>query len=63
MYGLDNFVTEKAAEMSNQEFFSFVAEVNRAISIADQSVNDPTEAIIKIRDEIMNRLEAEEKPT
>ena len=39
MEGITKILDEKAAEMSHEEFFMFVAQVNRAVGIATQSVS------------------------
>ena len=48
--------------MSNEEFFMFVAQVNRAVSIATASVSKNLDGIQNLTDEIEKRLDAEEKP-
>ena len=48
--------------MANDEFFMFVAQVNRAIGIATQSVGKNLEAIGRLSAEIEKRLLAEETP-
>ena len=39
MEGITKILDEKVAEMSHEEFFMFVAQVNRAVGIATQSVS------------------------
>ena len=48
--------------MSNEEFFMFVSQVNRAASIATQSVAKNLDGLEKLTEEIETRLGAEEKP-
>ena len=48
--------------MSNEEFFMFVAQVNRAVSIATASVGKNLDGIQNLTDEIEKRLDGEEKP-
>ena len=40
MSGIDKVLTEKAADMDNKEFFLFVAQVNRAMAIANSSIGE-----------------------
>lgn len=60
--GINKILEEKAGEMSNEEFFMFVAQVNRAVSIATSSVSKNLDGIKNLTDEIEKRLDAEEKP-
>ena len=60
--GINKILEEKASEMSNEEFFMFVAQVNRAVSIATASVGKNLDGIQNLTDEIEKRLDAEEKP-
>ena len=48
--------------MSNEEFFMLVSQVNRAASIATQSVAKNLDGLEKLSEEIETRLGAEEKP-
>ena len=60
--GINKILEEKAGEMSNEEFFMFVSQVNRAASIATQSVAKNLDGLEKLTEEIETRLGAEEKP-
>ena len=48
--------------MSNEEFFMFVSQVNRAASIATSSVANNLDGLEKLSEEIETRLGAEETP-
>ena len=48
--------------MSHDEFFMFVAQVNRAVGIATQSVSKNVDGLERLTDEIEARLGAEEAP-
>ena len=60
--GINKILEEKAGEMSNEEFFMFVSQVNRAASIATASVAKNLDGLEKLTEEIETRLGAEETP-
>ena len=60
--GINKILEEKAGEMSNEEFFMFVSQVNRAASIATASVAKNLDGLEKLSEEIETRLGAEETP-
>ena len=59
MEGINKILEEKAGEMSNEEFFMLVSQVNRAASIATQSVVKNLDGLEKLTEEIETRLGAE----
>ena len=62
MEGINKILEEKAATMTNQEFFMFVAQVSRAISMSQENAKQHDESISNLSTEIKRRLEADQIP-
>lgn len=61
--GIEKILSEKGQELSNQEFFMFVSQVNRAMAIATESIDSNLDNILKLSEEILRRLKDETPPT
>jgi len=56
-------IDQKAPMMTNSEFFLFLSQANRAISLSQDTAAENKEGIIQVKNEVLRRLMDDKVPT
>jgi hypothetical protein len=56
-------IEQKAPSMTNSEFFLFLSQANRAISLSQDTAAENKEGIEQVKNEVLRRLNEEQVPT
>ena len=54
---IDKFLEQKVTSMTNEEFFKFIEQVNRALEVAYDSIDKNEDQIKRLSKEMLSRLE------